>query len=205
VHAAGIVHRDLKPSNVLLSPTGPHVIDFGIARALDAVDGPTRTGQFVGMPAYLAPELLRGGGTVPEIIHRVTTQEPALDGLDPALRDLVRALSKAPAQRPGTSDLLRQLTGGEEAGPVPEPSPSVCRRPAPRRPMASRRRRPRLVPRRGRDVSGGRSPSPWPSSSRSRSLPPCSPRAPAATKCCSTTSRYPCSEMAPRPVLQVPF
>ena len=39
IHSAGIIHRDLKPSNVLLTIDGPRVIDFGIARALEAVDG----------------------------------------------------------------------------------------------------------------------------------------------------------------------
>ena len=37
IHRAGIVHRDLKPSNVLLASDGPRVIDFGIARPLDAL------------------------------------------------------------------------------------------------------------------------------------------------------------------------
>ncbi|GHG30730.1 hypothetical protein GCM10018791_54250 [Streptomyces zaomyceticus] len=36
IHGAGLVHRDLKPSNVLVTVDGPRVIDFGIARALDA-------------------------------------------------------------------------------------------------------------------------------------------------------------------------
>ena len=36
IHAAGVVHRDLKPSNVLLAADGPRVIDFGIARAVEA-------------------------------------------------------------------------------------------------------------------------------------------------------------------------
>src|SRR4051794_13224451 len=36
LHAAGVVHRDLKPSNVLLAEDGPRLIDFGIARSLDA-------------------------------------------------------------------------------------------------------------------------------------------------------------------------
>ncbi|WP_018658532.1 serine/threonine-protein kinase [Actinomadura flavalba] len=145
IHGAGIVHRDLKPANVLLSPTGPRVIDFGIARALDAVDGPTRTGQFVGTPAYIAPEITRGGevspaadvfswgcvvvyaatgrapfggATVPEIIHRVMTDAPTLDGLDPALHDLVAAtLDKDPARRPAAREILARLTG--DPGPSP--------------------------------------------------------------------------------------
>ncbi|MGI5164422.1 serine/threonine-protein kinase [Spirillospora sp. CA-253888] len=146
IHGAGIVHRDLKPANVLLSPTGPRVIDFGIARALDAVDGPTRTGQFVGTPAYIAPEIVNGGPvspaadvfawgcvvafagtgrapfigrTVPEIIRRVAEAEPDLDGLDPALHEPVRrALEKDPARRPHADDLLGLLTG-RPAGPRP--------------------------------------------------------------------------------------
>ena len=36
IHAAGIVHRDLEPFNVPLTGSGPKVIDFGIAQALDA-------------------------------------------------------------------------------------------------------------------------------------------------------------------------
>src|SRR4051794_17962972 len=36
IHDVNVVHRDFKPSNVLLSPDRPRVIDFGIARALDA-------------------------------------------------------------------------------------------------------------------------------------------------------------------------
>ena len=43
IHTARIVHRDLKPANVILSPTGPRVIDFGIARAADGT-ALTRTG-----------------------------------------------------------------------------------------------------------------------------------------------------------------
>jgi serine/threonine protein kinase len=41
IHTAGVVHRDLKPSNVVISPVGPKVLDFGIARPTGG-DDPTR-------------------------------------------------------------------------------------------------------------------------------------------------------------------
>ncbi len=69
VHAAGLVHRDVKPSNLLLEPTGnrrPHLrlSDFGIATAAH-LDRLTLTGQVVGTPGYLAPELLSGAAPDP--------------------------------------------------------------------------------------------------------------------------------------------
>ncbi|XIE81477.1 serine/threonine-protein kinase [Streptomyces sp. SBR177] len=66
VHGAGLVHRDLKPSNVLVTVDGPRLIDFGIARAFEAVDtvlegAPrTRTGMLVGSPGFMSPEQARG-------------------------------------------------------------------------------------------------------------------------------------------------
>ena len=59
VHGAGIVHRDLKPSNIMMSPTGPKLIDFGIA---DMSEGTqlTKTGMVLGSTGWLAPEQVRG-------------------------------------------------------------------------------------------------------------------------------------------------
>ncbi|MEU4655742.1 serine/threonine-protein kinase [Streptomyces sp. NPDC023723] len=67
IHAAGIVHRDLKPSNVLITIDGPRVIDFGIARALEAgtAAGLTHTGALVGSPGFMAPEQIRGEPLTP--------------------------------------------------------------------------------------------------------------------------------------------
>ena len=41
-HRGGIIHRDLKPSNVMLTPSGPKLLDFGLAK-LDALKPPTST------------------------------------------------------------------------------------------------------------------------------------------------------------------
>ncbi|WP_217171258.1 DUF4328 domain-containing protein [Streptomyces sp. AC512_CC834] len=64
IHGAGLVHRDLKPSNVLVTIDGPRVIDFGIARALDAstqsAEGLTKAGAVVGSPGFMSPEQVRG-------------------------------------------------------------------------------------------------------------------------------------------------
>ncbi|MEV6300319.1 protein kinase [Actinoplanes sp. NPDC051861] len=119
IHGAGVIHRDLKPRNVLLAPGSPKVIDFGIARAMEATSGNTRTDQMVGTVAYMAPErfgsdpempvtpaadVFAWGGVVayagtgttpfsadspPATAARILTQPPKLDGLSAPLRDLV--------------------------------------------------------------------------------------------------------------------
>lgn len=138
IHSVGLIHRDLKPSNVLLSPRGPQVIDFGIARATDAT-ALTRTGQTLGTPAFMSPEQATGARLGPEsdlfafggvllfagtgrqpfgtgdpaaLLYRVVNEEPDLSGLPEELLPLVTAcLAKTPADRPGLGSLLAELTG----------------------------------------------------------------------------------------------
>jgi tetratricopeptide (TPR) repeat protein len=83
VHAAhqqGVIHRDLKPANILLVRSDtlqgvrlggpdegghdehyqPKVTDFGLAKRVDVVGVPSRSGEVVGTPSYMAPEQARG-------------------------------------------------------------------------------------------------------------------------------------------------
>jgi serine/threonine-protein kinase len=61
-HRALIVHRDLKPSNVLVTPEGEvKLLDFGIAKLLDADDDAMHTQHVALTPAYAAPEQFTRG------------------------------------------------------------------------------------------------------------------------------------------------
>ncbi len=60
-HKRGFIHRDIKPDNIMFRHDGtPVLVDFGIAKALDATTQLTRTGMSVGTPHYMSPEQIRG-------------------------------------------------------------------------------------------------------------------------------------------------
>ena len=127
-HRRGIVHRDIKPANVLITDQGGvKITDFGVAR-LPGSDL-TRSDQFVGSPGFMSPEQLQGaavdgradlfslgvilyelltgkapfeGGTVSEVLYRITTQpaEPPSEAHPNVSPDFDRVLEKALAKDP---------------------------------------------------------------------------------------------------------
>ncbi|MGW2471775.1 serine/threonine-protein kinase [Streptomyces sp. NPDC001665] len=146
VHERGLIHRDVKPSNVLLALDGPRLIDFGIARAIDATTSLTSTGVSVGSPGYMAPEQIRGtelsgaadvfslgavlayaatgsapflGDSSAVLLYKVVHEEPELGELEGALRETIAAcLAKDPERRPTPDELARRLLPGGAAAAV---------------------------------------------------------------------------------------
>jgi len=66
LHTRGIVYRDLKPENLMLADNGyVKLVDFGFAKKIGMTN---KTWTFAGTPEYLAPEIIRNKGTLPEYI-----------------------------------------------------------------------------------------------------------------------------------------
>lgn len=147
LHRLGVVHCDIKPGNVVLSPTGPRVLDFGIARAAGR-PGPER---IEGTPGYLAPERLGGappspavdvfawgamvafaatgrppfgGGETDTVLARTRAGEHDLEGVPEELLGIVTAaLRPDPALRPSARECfataLAVATPAEAGGAAP--------------------------------------------------------------------------------------
>ncbi len=140
IHGAGLVHRDLKPSNVLVSPDGPRVIDFGVARAAERIQLTVTRGS-VGTPEYMAPEQARdtrqatsasdifslgatllfaatghapyAGETVMDVLVRLATGPPDLAGLPAELADIVvPCLDRDPRGRPTSASIVGRVAPG---------------------------------------------------------------------------------------------
>jgi hypothetical protein len=153
VHAYGISHRDLKPANVILSPTGPQLIDFGIPRTVRPA-GPTRTG----VSGFLAPEMMTsadpapavdvfalgatianaatarspyGDGTISKIQQRMARENIDVKGVDDDLATLIRScVTKEPAWRPSAADIIswcRHLQQEDPGDPAAAPPDQAAR------------------------------------------------------------------------------
>ncbi|GAB3931895.1 hypothetical protein GCM10027614_00060 [Micromonospora vulcania] len=147
IHAAGVVHRDLTPRNILLAADGPRVIDFGIARAIDATHL-TISQTPIGTPSFMSPEQANGTSVAPasdvftlaavgffaatgraafgegnylSVLRRVSEAEPDLTGCPAELFE--SCLLKDPTARPTTADIIEACGGAPrfEADWLPKP------------------------------------------------------------------------------------
>ena len=134
-HSNNILHRDLKPSNIFLETTTGRaiVMDFGLARIIDAPSELTHSGAIAGSPEFLAPEQIDdnpdltpatdlyslgatlytlasgkppfSGISLTGLLKKVATQKPApLPNLPAWLNGLILSLlSKSPESRPASA------------------------------------------------------------------------------------------------------
>ena len=136
IHAVGVVHRDMKPGNVMLTDSGPVVIDFGISQLADDARL-TQTGLVTGTPGYVDPQVLAGGvpdaggdwwgwaavlvfastgrppfgtGPLAAVLARVETGRADVDGLPPRIGQVLRrALHPDPSLRLSHASVVRAI------------------------------------------------------------------------------------------------
>jgi serine/threonine protein kinase len=62
IHKLDIIHRDLKPGNILFDKEDKvKISDLGFAKILDAATSLSKTGEVIGTPSYMSPEIWGGG------------------------------------------------------------------------------------------------------------------------------------------------
>jgi non-specific serine/threonine protein kinase len=110
LHQRELVHRDLKPSNVFLTPHGPKLLDFGLARPVAGAVAPdaattadlTQPGIILGTPRYMSPEQLLGQsiGTASDIFSAGAILYEMLSGRKAFPADTVMAILHAVLYEP---------------------------------------------------------------------------------------------------------
>jgi len=128
-HGKGIVHRDIKPANIFLTPRGPKILDFGLAKAALASAAPasiqstmanpllTSPGSAVGTVAYMSPEQLRGEEVDARtdlfsfglVLYEMATGRPAFAGGTSAVIGAAILHEVPPAPRAVRAQLPDQL------------------------------------------------------------------------------------------------
>ncbi|MFC9288624.1 serine/threonine-protein kinase, partial [Streptomyces sp. NPDC057052] len=133
IHVHGVLHRDVKPQNIILSPVGPQLIDFGIARE-SGQTALTQVGLTAGTPGFTAPEAFDGeevgfaadvfalgatlafaatgrppfgDGAFPAVAYRTVHGDIDVEGVEPGLAAIITACTdRDPARRPAPGRIV---------------------------------------------------------------------------------------------------
>lgn len=138
-HQRQILHRDLKPSNILVTLLDgepvPKIIDFGIAKMLDAEPSEATSatlGRVLGTPIYMSPEALEKVDGSADVDQRSDVYSLGI-----LLYELSCGLRPFEAEEGGLAKLLRLIA--EE--PVPSPVDRFQEQSTERRSLLAARRR----------------------------------------------------------------
>ena len=121
-HARGLVHRDIKPANIFLCRLGPDddyikVLDFGLVKHVEVAPKGTMLtmeGATAGTPAYMAPEIALGQGSVDGradiyslgcVAYYLLTGQPVF-AADSAVATALAHVKDAPIPPSGRSELM---------------------------------------------------------------------------------------------------
>jgi|GEM_PF-3570926 len=129
IHKLDIIHRDLKPGNILFDKEGKvKISDLGFAKILDAATSLSKTGEVIGTPSYMSPEIWSGGTVTARadiyslacIVAEMLTGEVLFDGEStPEIMLLHYQPAKLPYELPAKwrTTLIRALAIDAEQRP----------------------------------------------------------------------------------------
>jgi len=124
-HGKGFIHRDVKPDNIMFRSDGtPVILDFGIARVLEATSAITRSGTSLGTPRYMSPEQLnakRVDGrsdiySLGVVLYEMISGAPPYKGsqtMSVILKHISEPIPKLPAELSFCQPLLERMLAKE--------------------------------------------------------------------------------------------